>query len=61
MDRRETYIFTHYSDIADAKRRDVRILQAEAARGIMQEARKVLLRAVQRMGHNTGIRQGNAS
>ena len=52
MDRRETYIFTHYTDIADAKEREIRNLKAEVVRGIMLGVAKALLGIVHRAGNN---------
>ena len=46
MDRRDTYIFTHYSDIAEAKNRDVRNLQAKAVRSLMLGMCEALIRMV---------------
>ena len=61
MDRRETFIFTHYSDIADEKKRDVRNLQSEAARSIMLGMRKALLRVVRRVSSSkNGLKQSRA-
>lgn len=35
MNRREIYIFTHYTDIAEARKSDMRRMQAEAVRNIL--------------------------
>ena len=49
MNRRDTYIFTHYTEIAEAITRDVRSQQAEIAGYILHGLVKELRRAVQRI------------
>ena len=61
MDPRETYIFTHYSHIADARRGDVRSLQAEVARGIALWMCNAVRRVFRRIGQRPCTGQGDLS
>jgi len=61
MDRRKTYIFTHYSDITTAKERDVRNLRAEMARCIVLGVGQALLRVFYRASNTLSLRRGDVS
>ena len=61
MDRDQTYIFTHFTDIADAKSDDIRNLQTEAVRGIVRAASRALHSMMKRSGLIPGISQGDLS
>ena len=49
MDRREEFILTHYTDISDTKKREVRALQAEMTRRFLLGLIVRLHRAGQRI------------
>ena len=51
MTDEDAFILTHYTDIAESKQRDVRELQAEAARSVMRD----MIASLQRVFQKTDI------
>ena len=57
MTPQETYILTHYTEIAETKQRDVRRIQAETALSILQSVVAAMVKGLRRAPHRKEVQE----
>jgi hypothetical protein len=53
MNRQDAFVLTHYTDITEAKQREVRRLQAEATRTVLRDIIEALRRTLARANRHS--------